>query len=96
MSPSAIAIVRVQAFPGQVAALGRHLNELLEQVRQQPGCQSGELLALAADRWQVSTCWASQAALDAHLAGAKAQQWLSQLGSGELALGLEFESRRGE
>lgn len=58
MSPSAIAIVRVQAFPGQVAALGRHLNELLEQVRQQPGCQSGELLALAADRWQVSTCWA--------------------------------------
>lgn len=75
MSPSAIAIVRVQAFPGQVAALGRHLNELLEQVRQQPGCQSGELLALA---------------------GAKAQQWLGQLGSSELALGLEFESRRGE
>lgn len=93
MSPSAIAIVRVQAFPGQSAALGQYLDELLTQVRQQPGCQSGELRALAADRWQVRTCWASQAELDAHLAGPQAQQWLGRLGSGELALGLEFESQ---
>jgi len=93
MSPSAIAIVRVQAFPGQAAALGEHLNDLLAEVRQQPGCQSGELQALAADRWQVSTCWTSQDELDAHLAGPKAQQWLGRLGCGELALGLEFESR---
>ncbi|QRY77686.1 antibiotic biosynthesis monooxygenase [Pseudomonas sp. PDNC002] len=93
MSPSAIAIVRVQAFPGQATALGSYLGELLEQVRRQPGCQSGELRALAADRWQVSTRWASEAELEAHLSGAKAQQWLSQLGCGELALGLEFESR---
>lgn len=96
MSPPAIAIVRVQAFPGQAAALGDHLNELLVQVRLQPGCQSGELRALDADRWQVSTCWSSQAELDAHLSGPKAQQWLGQLGSGELALGLEFESRSAE
>ena len=96
MSPSAIAIVRIQAFPGQASALGSYLGELLEQVRRQPGCQSGELQALAADRWQVSTCWASQAELEAHLSGPKAQQWLGQLGSGELALGLEFESHSAE
>jgi len=94
MSPSAIAIVRVQAFPGQAAALGLYLGELLTQVRQQPGCQSGELQALDGDRWQVRTCWASEAELDAHLSGPKAQQWLGRLGCGELALGLEFESRR--
>nr|WP_294975779.1 antibiotic biosynthesis monooxygenase family protein [uncultured Pseudomonas sp.] len=93
MSPSAIAIVRVQAFPGQGSALGAHLNELLDQVRQQPGCQSGEVRALAADRWQVQTRWASQADLEAHLSGSKARQWLGRLGCGELALGLEFESR---
>lgn len=93
MSPSAIAIVRVQAFPGQAAALGLYLGELLTQVRQQPGCQSGELQALDGDRWQVRTCWASEAELDAHLSGPKAQQWLGRLGCGELALGLEFESR---
>lgn len=93
MSPSAIAIVRVQAFPGQATALGSYLNELLEQVRQQPGCQSGELQVLGADRWQVSTRWSSQTALEAHLAGDKAQLWLGRLGCGELALGLEFESR---
>ena len=46
MSPSAIAIVRVQAVPGQAAALGTHLSALLAQVRRQPGCQSGELLSL--------------------------------------------------
>jgi quinol monooxygenase YgiN len=93
MSPSAIAIVRVQAFPGQAAALGNHLNEVITQVRQQPGCQCGELQELAAGRWQVLTRWASQAELEAHLAGPKAQQWLGQLGCGDLALGLEFESR---
>lgn len=92
MSPSAIAVVRVQAFPGQAAALGRYLGELLEQVRLQPGCQSGELQALAANRWQLSTCWSSQGALDAHLSSPKAQHWLSRLGCSELALGLEFES----
>lgn len=93
MSPSAIAIVRVQAFPGQAAALGEHLNQLVTQVRQQPGCQGSELQALAADRWQVLTRWASQTELDAHLSGAKAQQWLGRLGCGDLALELEFESR---
>ncbi|MFR0690456.1 putative quinol monooxygenase [Enterobacterales bacterium AE_CKDN230030158-1A_HGKHYDSX7] len=96
MSPSTIAIVRVQAFPGQAGALGTYLGELLEQVRRQPGCESGELQALAADRWQVSTRWASQAELDAHLSGPKAQQWLGRLGCGELALELEFESRAAE
>ncbi|MBB4864961.1 quinol monooxygenase YgiN [Pseudomonas nitritireducens] len=93
MTPSAIAIVRVQAFPGQAAALGEHLSRLIAQVRQQPGCQGSELQELAADRWQVLTRWSSQAELDAHLAGPKAQQWLGQLGCGDLALGLEFESR---
>lgn len=93
MSPSAIAILRVQASPGQATALGAYLGELLDQVRQQPGCQSCELRCLAADRWQVQTCWASQAELEAHLAGPKAQQWLGRLGCGALALGLEFESR---
>ncbi|PJI50364.1 MAG: antibiotic biosynthesis monooxygenase [Pseudomonas sp.] len=93
MSPSALAIVRVQAFPGQAAALGNHLNELIMQVRQQPGCQGSELQELAADRWQVLTRWVSQAALEAHLSGPKAQHWLGQLGCGDLALGLEFESR---
>ncbi|WP_447748819.1 putative quinol monooxygenase [Pseudomonas nicosulfuronedens] len=93
MSPSAIAIVRVQAFPGQAAALGDHLNAWLRQVRQQPGCQSGELQVLAVDRWQVLICWASQAELEAHLCGPSAQQWLGQLSYGNLALGLEFDSR---
>ncbi|MBD9504122.1 antibiotic biosynthesis monooxygenase [Pseudomonas sp. PDM17] len=93
MSPSAIAIVRVQAFPGQAAALSEHLTQLVTQVRQQPGCQGSELQELAADRWQVLTRWASQAELEAHLAGPRAQQWLGQLGCGDLALGLEFESR---
>lgn len=96
MSPSAIAIVRVQAVPGQAAALGAHLSALLAQVRRQPGCQSGELHALAADRWQVLTRWASQAELEAHLSGPSAQAWLGQLGCGDLALGLEFESRSAE
>ncbi|MDF3866400.1 antibiotic biosynthesis monooxygenase [Pseudomonas denitrificans (nom. rej.)] len=96
MSPSAIAIVRVQAFPGQAAALGEHLNQLVTQVRQQPGCQGSELQELAADRWQVLTRWTSQAELEAHLSGPKAQQWLGQLGCGDLALGLEFESRSAE
>ncbi|MCJ1886424.1 antibiotic biosynthesis monooxygenase [Pseudomonas sp. LA21] len=93
MSPSAIATVRVQAFPGQATALGAYLGELLEQVRLQPGCQSGELTPLDATHWQLQTCWASRAELEAHLSGAKAQQWLSRLGCGDLALGLEFESR---
>lgn len=93
MIPSSIAIVRVQAFPGQAAALGAHLGELITRVRQQPGCQGSELQALAADRWQVLTRWASQAELEAHLSGPTAQQWLGQLGCGDLALGLEFESR---
>jgi len=94
MSPSAIAIVRVQAFPGQSTALGAYLGELLEQVRQQPGCQSGALQALGVDRWEVETHWTSQTALEAHLSGPTAQRWLAQLGYGDLALGLEFESRR--
>ncbi|MEE9102706.1 MULTISPECIES: antibiotic biosynthesis monooxygenase family protein [Pseudomonas] len=93
MSPSAIAIVRVQALPGQASALGAYLGELLDQVRQQPGCQSGELKPLGSDRWQVQTRWASQAELEAHLSGPKAQQWLGRLGCGDLALGLAFESR---
>jgi len=93
MSSPAIAIVRVQAFPGQAAALGEHLHRLITQVRQQPGCQGSELQELAADRWQVLTRWASQAELDAHLSGPTAQLWLGRLGCGDLALGLEFESR---
>jgi quinol monooxygenase YgiN len=93
MSASTLAIVRVQAFPGQAAALGDHLNRLIAQVRLQPGCQGGDLQLLTADRWQVLTRWASQAELEAHLSGPKAQQWLGQLGCGDLALGLEFESR---
>ena len=92
MSPSAIAIVRVQAFPGQAAALGEHLQQLIMQVRQQPGCQGSALQKLAADRWQVQTRWASQAELEAHLFGPKAQRWLGELGCGDLALGLEFEN----
>lgn len=96
MSPSAIAIVRVQAFPGQTTALGAFLGDLLDQVRQQPGCQAGELQALGGDRWQIKTLWASQNALETHLSGRKAQQWLGQLGCGELALGLEFESHSAE
>lgn len=96
MPTSAIAIVRVQAFPGQATALGAFLGDLLDQVRQQPGCQSGELKVLGDDRWQVQTCWDSQAELDAHLSGPKAQQWLAQLGCGDLALGLEFESHSAE
>lgn len=93
MSPSAIAIVRVQAFPGQSTALGAYLGELLEQVRRQPGCHSGELQALGADRWKVETHWTSQTALEAHLSSPKAQRWLALLGCGDLALGLEFENR---
>ncbi|MFS2126929.1 putative quinol monooxygenase [Pseudomonas sp. Pseusp97] len=93
MSPSAIAIVRVQAFPGRAAALGEHLHRLISQVRRQPGCQGSELQALAADRWQLLTRWASQAELDAHLSSPKAQRWLNQLGCGDLALELAFESR---
>ncbi|WP_152223824.1 putative quinol monooxygenase [Pseudomonas sp. SCB32] len=93
MSPSAIAILRVQAFSGRAGALGIHLGQLLEQVRQQPGCQSGELQALDADHWQLQTHWSSQAELEAHLSGPKAQQWLGQLGWSDLALGLAFESR---
>lgn len=82
MSTPVRVIARARARKGQEAAARDLLLSLIEPTRQEAGCIRYELLVGASDPTDVCMVeeWASEAALDAHLARPNVTSVLGKLG----------------
>jgi quinol monooxygenase YgiN len=74
-------VARVVALPGHVEALRAVLLELIEPTRKEPGCIQYDLLQNLSDPTDFTFVekWASNGALDAHLASPHIQAAVAKL-----------------
>lgn len=93
MSRQVINTVEVQAAAGRSEELGRQLQQIVETLRAQPGCDTYMLdrCPVNSDRWNVSAHWQSEAAMQAHFNCPEVQGFISLIDN-RLARSVDFNS----
>ncbi|BBP59029.1 putative quinol monooxygenase [Pseudomonas sp. St316] len=93
MSRQVINTVQVQAAAGRSEELGRQLQQIVETLRAQPGCNAYlvDRCPDDGDRWSVSGRWQSEAAMQAHFNCPHVQGFISLIDN-RLARSVDFNS----
>lgn len=93
MSRQVINTVQVQATPGRSEELGRQLQQIVETLRAQPGCDAYmvDRCPVDGDRWTVSARWQSEAAMQAHFNCPEVQGFIGLIDN-RLARSVDFNS----
>lgn len=93
MPAKMINTVQVQAAPGCSDELGRHLQQIVDTLRQLPGCDTYMVDRCPEDdnRWTVSAHWQSETAMQTHFNCPEVQGFISLLDS-RLASSIDFNS----
>ncbi|CAH0147962.1 antibiotic biosynthesis monooxygenase family protein [Pseudomonas brassicacearum] len=93
MSRQVINTVQVHAAAGRSEELGRQLQQIVETLRAQPGCDAYlvDRCPDDGDRWSVSARWQSEAAMQAHFNCPEVQGFISLIDN-RLARSVDFNS----
>ncbi|MDB6443648.1 MULTISPECIES: antibiotic biosynthesis monooxygenase family protein [Pseudomonas] len=93
MTRQVINTVQVQAAAGRSEELGRQLQQIVETLRAQPGCDAYmvDRCPEDGDRWTVSARWQSEAAMQAHFNCPEVQGFIGLIDN-RLARSVDFNS----
>ena len=93
MPEKMINTVKVQAVAGRSDELGKHLQRIVETLRDLPGCESYMVDRCPEDsnRWTVSAHWQSEAAMQSHFNSPQAQEFIDLIDC-QLANAVDFNS----